>query len=461
MKVLVIGKGGREHAIAWKLSKSPRISQLLCAPGNAGTDSAARRIPISNVEYVIGRSFVQQDNFRFAVVEPEIPRAVPVARNVPVSETDVDGLLAFASKARIDFTVVGPEAPLAAGIVDKFQEEGLSIFGPSQSAAQIESSKSFAKDLMARASVPTAQAEVFHHFEAARAYVKWVTPPVVIKADGLAAGKGVVVANTTEQALLALQAQMVDRVFGTAGETVLIEEHLQGPELSVFAFVDGKRLSPLVAAVDYKRVGDGDSGPNTGGMGAYSPPLNDLWNDDIERSARTDIMEPVVAALATEGCPYVGILYAGLMLTRDGLKVIEFNCRLGDPEAQVILPRIETDLLDLMLATVEGNVDSAPLRVSPEPCVGVVVASGGYPDAYETGFSVAGLNETHDDVTIFHAGTKFDENEETVTDGGRVLTVSGSGATHKEARHRAYSAAEKTTFEGSFFRGDIADFARQ
>ena len=423
MKVLVIGKGGREHAIAWKLSQSSRISQLLCAPGNAGTSK--------------------------------------IASNVPIPETDVDGLRSFATQHGIDFTVVGPEAPLAEGIVDTFQEAGLSIFGPSQSAARIESSKSFAKDLMARAGVPTAKAEVFHHFDAARGYVEGVTPPVVIKADGLAAGKGVVVAETTERAVSALREQMIDRAFGSAGETVLVEQYLQGPELSVFAFVDGKRLSPLIAAVDYKRVGDGDTGPNTGGMGAYSPPLGVLWNHEVERSARTEIMEPVVAALAAEGSPYVGILYAGLMLTRDGLKVIEFNCRLGDPEAQVVLPRIETDLLDLMLATVAGNVDDAPLRVSSEPCVGVVVASGGYPDSYETGFPVAGLDEADDQVTIFHAGTKLDENEETVTDGGRVLTVSGSGATHKDARLRAYTAAGRTTFDGSFFRGDIASFAKQ
>ena len=423
MKVLVIGKGGREHAIAWKLSQSSRISQLLCAPGNAGTSK--------------------------------------IASNVPIPETDVDGLRSFATQHGIDFTVVGPEAPLAEGIVDTFQEAGLSIFGPTQAAARIESSKSFAKDLMARASVPTARAEVFRDFNAARVYVESLSPPVVIKADGLAAGKGVVVAETTKRAVSALREQMVDRAFGEAGETVLVEQHLQGPELSVFSFVDGKRLSPLIAAVDYKRVGDGDTGPNTGGMGAYSPPLGVLWNHEVERSARTEIMEPVVAALAAEGCPYVGILYAGLMLTQDGLKVIEFNCRLGDPEAQVILPRIETDLLDLMLATAGGNVDDVDLRVSPKPCVGVVVASGGYPEAYETGFPVAGLDEEDDQVTVFHAGTKLDDNEETVTDGGRVLTVSGSGATHKDARLRAYTAAGRTTFDGSFFRGDIADFAKQ
>ena len=423
MKVLVIGKGGREHAIAWKLSQSSRISQLLCAPGNAGTSK--------------------------------------IASNVPISETDIDGLLTFVTQHAIDFTVVGPEAPLAEGIVDRFQQAGLSIFGPTKAAARIESSKSFAKDLMLRAGVPTARAEVFHEFDAARKFVATLSPPIVVKADGLAAGKGVVVADTTERAVSALHEQMVDLAFGSAGEMVLVEEYLQGPELSVFAFVDGYKVSRLIAAVDYKRVGEGDTGPNTGGMGAYSPPLNVLWNDEVEHSARVDIMGPVVAAMADEGCPYVGILYAGLMLTRDGLQVIEFNCRLGDPETQVVLPRIKTELLDLMLATAEGDIDSTPLIVSPEPCVGVVVASGGYPDAYETGFPVAGLDEELDDVTVFHAGTKLDDNEETVTDGGRVLTISGNGATHKDARLRAYAVAEKTKFDGSFFRSDIADFAKQ
>ena len=423
MKVLVIGKGGREHAIAWKLSQSARISQLLCAPGNAGTSK--------------------------------------IASNVPIPETDVDGLLSFAMQHGIDFTVVGPEAPLAEGIVDRFQEAGLSIFGPTQAAARIESSKSFAKDLMARAGVPTARAEVFHHFDAARKYVESLSPPIVIKADGLAAGKGVVVAETTNRAISALREQMVDRAFGEAGETVLVEQYLQGPELSVFAFVDGRHASPLIAAVDYKRAGDGDTGPNTGGMGAYSPPLDVLWNDEVERSARNDIVEPVVVALADEGCQYVGVLYAGLMLTRDGLKVIEFNCRLGDPEAQVVLPRIESDLLELMVAAVAGNVNDAPLQVSTHSCVAVVAASGGYPDAYETGLPITGLENVEDDITVFHAGTKLDDNEETVTDGGRVLTFSGSGATHKEARLRAYATAEKIMFDGSFFRGDIADFAKQ
>ena len=421
MKVLVIGKGGREHAIVWKLSQSSRISTLLCAPGNAGT---AR-----------------------------------IAPNVPISESDITGLLEFAVREQIDLTVVGPEAPLADGIVDRFQGAGLSIFGPTQAASRIESSKSFAKDLMRRAGVPTGRAKVFSDFDAARAYVETTPPPVVIKADGLAAGKGVVVAETTERAVAAVKAQMVDRAFGSSGDTVLVEEYLQGPELSVFAFVDGKNVSPLIAAVDYKRAEEGDTGPNTGGMGAYSPPLPVLWNDEVERSARTDIMEPVVAALAAEGCPYVGVLYAGLMLTRDGLKVIEFNCRLGDPETQVVLPRIESDLLELMLAAVAGNVNDAPLQVSADSCVGVVVASGGYPDSYKTGYPIAGLDSVQDDVAVFHAGTKLDENEQTITDGGRVLAISATDPTRRIARQKAYDATDAVSFDGSFFRGDIADFA--
>ncbi len=421
MKVLVIGKGGREHAIAWKLSQSSRISTLLCAPGNAGT---AR-----------------------------------IALNVPISDSDVDGLLEFALHEEIDFTVVGPEAPLSEGIVDRFKEVELSIFGPTKAAARIESSKSYAKGLMCRAGVPTALAKIFRDFDLACAYARSLAPPLVIKADGLAAGKGVVVAETTDRAIAALRAQMIDQAFGESGETVLIEEYLQGPELSVFAFVDGQRVSPMIAAVDYKRVSEGDTGPNTGGMGAYSPPLDVLWNDEVERSARHDIVEPVVAAMADEGCPFVGVLYAGLMLTSDGLKVIEFNCRFGDPEAQVVLPRIKTDLLELMLATAAGNINDAPLLVSTDSCVGVVVASGGYPDAYKTGLSIAGLEKVEDDVTAFHAGTKLDANEETVTDGGRVLAISSTGETRQIARRRAYAAAESISFEGSFYRSDIADFA--
>lgn len=421
MKVLVVGKGGREHAIAWKLSSSSRVSQLLCAPGNAGTSL--------------------------------------IAENAPISETDIDALLAFSMQHAVDFTVVGPEAPLAEGIVDRFRESGLSIFGPTQAAARIESSKSYAKNLMLRAGIPTARAEVFDDFNSARRYVESVRPPVVVKAEGLTAGKGVTVALTTQDAIAALYRQMIDREFGSSGGTVLVEEYLEGPELSVFAFVDGERLSPLTAAVDYKRAHDGGAGPNTGGMGAYSPPTPRLWTDEIERHARVDVMEPIVAALAEEGTPYVGILYAGLMATDDGLKVIEFNCRLGDPEAQVILPRMETDLVDVLQAAANGNVGEAAIRMGSDPCVAVVLASKGYPSRYCTGVPVLGIDGVGDDAIVFHSGTKIDENGATVTDGGRVLTISASGGTYQEARRRAYSAATKIEIDGAFYRTDIADFS--
>lgn len=421
MKVLVVGKGGREHAIVWKLLQSPRISSLFCAPGNAGTNS--------------------------------------IAENVLIADTNVDGLLAFAQQHGIDFTIVGPEAPLAAGIVDKFQMAGLSIFGPTQAAARIEASKSFAKALMARTGVPTAGAETFDDFEVARRYIESLEPPVVIKADGLTAGKGVVIADTTEQAVSALRTQMVDREFGVSGDTVLIEEYMEGPEISVFAFVNGERFSPLFAAADYKRPGEGNVGPNSGGMGAYSPLVGPMWTEDIKNQVRTAIMQPVVAALANEGSPYVGVLYAGLMLTAQGLRVIEFNCRLGDPEAQVILPRLKSYLLDALLETVDGNVADVHMDWDTRPCIGVAIASGGYPVAYETGLLIDGLQNVDDDVTVFHAGTKLDKNGNILTDGGRVLTVTAIGQTYQDARQRAYVNAERITFDGSFYRKDIADFS--
>ncbi len=421
MKVLVVGKGAREHAIAWKLSESSRISGLYCAPGNAGTSS--------------------------------------VAENVPLSDTDVEGLLAFAQDQDIDFTIIGPEAPLAVGIVDRFHDAGLSIFGPTQAAARIESSKSFAKDLMARAGVPTGRAKVFNDLDSAQRYVELSEPPVVIKADGLTAGKGVVIAETTEHALSALRSQMVDRKFGASGDTVLVEEYLDGPELSVFTFVNGTQLSPLFAAADYKRPGEGNTGPNSGGMGGYSPLVGPMWTTDIENQVRTKVVEPVVAALAEEGSPYVGVLYAGLMLTHNGLKVIEFNCRLGDPEAQVILTRLKSDLLDIMQATVDGDVSKIQLDWDTRPCVGVAVASGGYPGSYKTDLPIDGLDDVDDDVMVFHAGTKLDENGIVVTDGGRVLTVAAMGQTYQDARQRAYANAERINIEGTFYRRDIADFS--
>ena len=423
MKVLLVGNGAREHAIAWKLCQSPMLDTLLVAPGNGGTGQ--------------------------------------IAENVSIDAADVDGLLRFAQESRIDLTVVGPEAPLAAGIVDVFQDAGLLVFGPMQAASRIETSKSYAKELMLRHGVPTGSAEVFDDFERARRYTQSAPLPIVVKADGLAAGKGVTVAETREEALDALRKQMVEKQFGAAGGRVLIEEYLEGQELSAFAFVDGERVSPLVAACDYKRVGDGDTGPNTGGMGSYSPPTDDVWNDALEHEVRTQIMEPVVNALKEEGSPYRGVLYAGLMLTRDGLKVIEFNCRMGDPETQVILPRLKTDLLDVMIKTAQGDLSGVSLAWDPRACVGVVVASGCYPGRYKTGYAIETAGEIDDGVTIFHAGTKVatevsSNTERVLTDGGRVLTVTAMGDTLDEARRKAYANASRISFTGSFYRRDIA-----
>ena len=417
MKVLIVGKGAREHAIAWKLRQSPQVDELLVAPGNAGT--------------------------------------AQIARNVPVAADDVDGQLRLAAHERVDFTVVGPEAPLAAGIVDRFQEAGLLVFGPTQAAARVETSKSFAKQLMQRNGIPTAGAEDFDSYVDAEGYVNRSDPPFVVKADGLADGKAVTVAETVAEAIDALRQAMVDRRFGDAGRRVLIEERLEGTELSVFAFVDGHKISSLVAACDYKPVGDGNTGPNTGGMGSYSPPPEGLWSSATEERVRDEIMQPIVGALALEGAPYQGVLYAGLMMTVDGPKVIEFNCRLGDPEAQVVLPRLKTDLLQVMIASARGDLDETSLEWDARPCVGVVVASGGYPGEYSTGHVIDGLDGLDEGALVFHAGSKTEQGR-LVSDGGRVLTVAALAGTVEEARARAYSNVERVGFAGSFYRRDIA-----
>ena len=416
MKTLLVGNGAREHAIAWKLAQSPLVSELVVAPGNAGTAA--------------------------------------LGTNTPIGAEDVDGLLAYAQSERVEFTVVGPEAPLAAGIVDRFQEAGALIFGPTAAAARIESSKSFAKEVMRRAAVPTAGAEVFTSYGLALEHVATTSLPVVVKADGLAAGKGVVVADTREVARDALRRQMVDGEFGEAGKRVLIEEYLDGREISVFAFVDGEDVSPLVAACDYKRAHDGDAGPNTGGMGAYSPPVS--WNAELEREVRERIMLPVAKALAGLGCPFRGALYGGLMLTADGPKVVEFNCRLGDPEAQVVLPRLKTDLAAIMISTATGNLAGLSLDWDDRACVGVALASGGYPGSYQVGREIGGLDDVDDDAIVFHAGTRLDDDGATLTDGGRVLTVAALGNDLAAARKLAYQGVARVQFEGAQHRGDIA-----
>jgi phosphoribosylamine--glycine ligase len=416
MRILVIGSGAREHAILWKLAQSPRKPELFAAPGNGGTAG--------------------------------------LATNLPVASDDVEGMLAAARQNAIDLTVVGPEGALEAGMVDRFQAVGLRIFGPTQAAARIESSKAFAKQLMIEAGVPTAEFETFDNAEEARAHIQAHGAPVVVKASGLAAGKGVVVAQTVNEALVAVDDMMVGHSFGDSGDLVVIEDCLVGQEVSAFAFTDGEHVSPLVAACDYKRIFDRDEGPNTGGMGGYSPPP--FWTDDLAWDIRVGFMQPVVDKLAEEGTPYAGVLYCGLMLTSAGPRVIEFNARFGDPEAQLIMPRLENDLIDVIDSVVDGNVGSLDLRWSDDHAVGVVLASGGYPGSYKTGLPVLGLGSLPNETMAFHAGTALDAGN-VVTSGGRVLTAVGRGQTIAEARARAYQAADAITFDGAYQRSDIAD----
>ena len=419
MKVLLIGGGAREHAIAWSLRRSSRVDQLYVVPGNAGTASIATNL-----------------------VEPL---------------DDLAGLATLAEGHDIDLTIVGPETPLARGLVDLFRQRALPIFGPTLAAARIESSKAFARQLMLRESIPSPEFRVYDDFDDASHFLSKHQGPVVVKADGLAAGKGVVVCRDRAEALKAVDDCMNARVFGLAGETVLIEEFLEGPEVSVFAFCDGEHISPLVAACDYKRLLDGDEGPNTGGMGSYSPP--EFWTPQLARQVEEEVMIPTVRALSEEGAPYVGVLYAGLILTPLGPKVLEFNCRLGDPEAQVVLPRLETDIVEILCASVEGRVNLSPLYWSPDACVGIVMTSGGYPGEYARGLPISGLDDLDPDALVFHAGTRMSgtgDGAQVLTDGGRVLSVVGRGQTVAAARQKAYGNVERVDFQGAHYRRDIA-----
>ena len=419
MNVLIVGNGAREHAIGWKIASSPHKPRILTAPGNAGT--------------------------------------AEFGTNFDVAAEDIDGLIQLAKDESAHLTIVGPEVPLAAGIADRFREEGLRIFGPTMAAARIESSKSFAKSVMAATGVPTANAQVFRDPGSAIEYVQTEEPPFVVKADGLAAGKGVIMSPSRAEAIAALDSMFVSREFGDAGDTVLVEEWLCGQEVSVFAFVDGPYVSEMVSACDYKRAQDGDLGPNTGGMGSYSPPP--FWDEELDAKVRSEIMEPVAARMTKLGCPFQGILYAGLMITEDGPKVIEFNCRMGDPEAQVVIPRLKSDLLDLALRAAEGNLSEQTVEWSDDSWVGVVLASPGYPGEYETGFEVSGLPESSEDHVIFHAGTSLeepDQNAKIVTSGGRVLTVASRGDTLADARISAYAGVSSIQFGNVHFRRDIA-----
>ncbi|MED0664446.1 MULTISPECIES: phosphoribosylamine--glycine ligase [Geobacillus] len=412
MNILVVGRGGREHAIAWKVAQSPLAGKLYAAPGNPG----------------IGE----------------------VAELVNIDELDIDALVQFAKQNAIDLTIVGPEAPLAAGIADRFMAEGLRIFGPNQAAALIEGSKAFAKELMKTYGIPTAEHATFSSYEEAKAYIEEKGAPIVIKADGLAAGKGVTVAQTVEEALAAAKAALVDGQFGTAGSQVVIEEYLEGEEFSFMAFVNGEKVYPLAIAQDHKRAYDGDEGPNTGGMGAYSP-VPQISADMVQRALET-ILRPTAKALASEGRPFTGVLYAGLIATAEGPKVIEFNARFGDPEAQVVLPRLKTDLLEAILAVMEGK--ELELEWTNEAVLGVVLAAKGYPGAYERGVAIRGLDQLAPDALLFHAGTKR-EGGTLYTNGGRVLLLAAKGGTLAEAKEKAYQQLAAIECDGLFYRRDI------
>jgi len=387
-------------------------------------------------------------------VAPGNAGTAKIAQNLDIKPTDIDGLAKIAQENRIDLTVVGPEAPLAEGIADQFLIRGMQIFGPTKQATEIESSKVFAKELMQKHNIPCAKSVSFSDYDKAKEYLQKQTPPIVVKADGLAAGKGVIMADSIPQALDALSYIMEAKAFGDAGGRVLVEEHLAGKEMSVFAFTDAHSVVPMVAACDYKRLHDGDQGPNTGGMGSYSPPH--FLEPALAKKVVETIMEPTVTAMHDEGRPYKGVLYGGLMVTNNGPRVLEFNARFGDPEAQVTLPLLKSDLVDIMLAVVDNKLEQVKVQWSDDACVGVVMASGGYPASYKTGFVISGLDEVDKDILVFHAGTRLDSGE-VLTSGGRVLTVVATGRNLAEAREKVYKNIPRIHFEGCHYRKDIAD----
>ena len=417
MKVLIIGSGGREHAIAWKVAKSPKVEKIYCAPGNGGISQVAECVPIGAMEF--------------------------------------DKLAAFAKEKEIDLTIVGMDDPLVGGVVDVFEKEGLRVFGPRKNAAILEGSKAFSKDLMKKYHIPTAAYENFDNPEAAIAYLKEKAEfPIVLKADGLALGKGVLICNTLEEAEEGVKTIMLDKKFGSAGNTLVIEEFMTGREVSVLSFVDGKTIKTMTSAQDHKRAKDGDQGLNTGGMGTFSP--SPFYTKEIDEFCQKNIYQPTVDAMAAEGREFKGIIFFGLMLTEKGPKVLEYNARFGDPEAQVVIPRMKNDMVEVCEACIDGTLDQINLEFEDNAAVCVVLASDGYPVSYEKGFLIEGLEsfEGEEGYYVFHAGTALKDGK-IVTNGGRVLGVTAKGATLKEARKNAYAATEWIRFENKYMRHDI------
>ena len=417
MKVLIVGSGGREHAIAWKVAQSPKVDKIYCAPGNAGIEEYAECVNIGAMEF--------------------------------------DKLVAFAKEKEIDLTVIGMDDPLVGGVVDAFEAEGLRVFGPRKNAAILEGSKAFSKDLMKKYNIPTAAYENFTDPQEALAYLETAKFPIVLKADGLALGKGVLICNTLEEAKAGVKEIMEDKKFGTAGNTMVIEEFMTGREVSVLSFVDGKTIKIMSSAQDHKRAKDGDQGLNTGGMGTFSP--SPFYTKEVDEFCKKYVFQATVDAMAAEGRTFKGIIFFGLMLTEDGPKVLEYNARFGDPEAQVVLPRMKNDVIDVMEACIDGTLDQINLQFEDNAAVCVVLASDGYPVSYEKGFEIKGLEnfENKDGYYCFHAGSKLNEEGKIVTNGGRVLGVTAKGATLKEARANAYAATEWIDFANKYMRHDI------